>query len=95
VRAVLESEIAVGSLGGHAPVARLPRLPLRSHSVRLGADRRALGALVQWPRDGLRCSWWPAWPAPMDGRPKMWQVKEARVGSVRQGKRFAERWCAA
>jgi len=25
----------------------------------------------------------------------MWQVKEARVGSVRQGKRFAERWCAA
>lgn len=26
---------------------------------------------------------------------KMWQVKEARVGSVRQGKRFAERWCAA
>ena len=39
-----------------------------------------------------------------DGRPslrlwmqgqKMWQVKEARVASVRQGKRFAERWCAA
>jgi len=26
---------------------------------------------------------------------KMWQVREARVVSVRQGKRFAERWCAA
>ncbi|WP_325051524.1 hypothetical protein [Stenotrophomonas sp. YAU14D1_LEIMI4_1] len=25
----------------------------------------------------------------------MWHVKEARVASVRQGKRFAERWCAA
>lgn len=39
-----------------------------------------------------------------DGRPglrlwlrgqKMWQVREARVVSVGQGKRFAERWCAA
>ncbi len=39
-----------------------------------------------------------------DGRPglrlwmegqKFWQVKDVRVASVRQGKRFAERWCAA
>lgn len=26
---------------------------------------------------------------------KMWQTKNVRVASVRQGKRFAERWCAA
>ncbi|WP_234455838.1 hypothetical protein [Stenotrophomonas sp. S41] len=26
---------------------------------------------------------------------KMWQTKNAPVASVRQGKRFAERWCAA
>lgn len=26
---------------------------------------------------------------------KMWLVKESRVGSLRQGKRFAERWYAA
>lgn len=26
---------------------------------------------------------------------KMWQTKSERVASVRQGKRFAERWCAA
>ena len=26
---------------------------------------------------------------------KMWQTKSVRVASVRQGKRFAERWCAA
>ncbi|AWH39223.1 hypothetical protein C1929_07855 [Stenotrophomonas sp. ZAC14D1_NAIMI4_6] len=26
---------------------------------------------------------------------KMWQTKNARVASIRQGKRFAERWCAA
>lgn len=39
-----------------------------------------------------------------DGRPgvrlwmegqKMWQVKEVRAASVRQAKRYAERWCAA
>lgn len=30
----------------------------------------------------------------MEGQ-KFWQVKEACVASVRQGKRFAERWCAA
>lgn len=26
---------------------------------------------------------------------KMWQTKSERAASVRQGKRFAERWCAA
>ncbi len=26
---------------------------------------------------------------------KMWQTKNVRVVSLRQGKRFAERWCAA
>lgn len=26
---------------------------------------------------------------------KMWQTKSVRVFSLRQGKRFAERWCAA
>jgi len=26
---------------------------------------------------------------------KMWQTKSAPVASIRQGKRFAERWCAA
>ncbi len=26
---------------------------------------------------------------------KMWQTKSVRVTSLRQGKRFAERWCAA
>lgn len=26
---------------------------------------------------------------------KFWQVKDVRVASARQGKRFAERWCAA
>lgn len=26
---------------------------------------------------------------------KMWQTKNAPVASIRQGKRFAERWCAA
>ena len=30
----------------------------------------------------------------MDAR-KMWQTKDAPVASMRQGKRFAERWCAA
>jgi len=30
----------------------------------------------------------------MEGQ-KFWQVKDVRVASVRQGKRFAERWCAA
>ncbi len=60
-----------------------------------------------WVQSGDRWSLWyngreTASVAP-DGRPglrlwmqgqKMWQVKEARVASVRQGKRFAERWCA-
>ncbi|MDI9250263.1 hypothetical protein QMZ25_16810 [Stenotrophomonas sp. RS-48] len=30
----------------------------------------------------------------MEGQ-KMWQVKEVRATSVRQAKRYAERWCAA
>ncbi len=30
----------------------------------------------------------------LDAR-KMWQVKEARAASIAQGKRYAERWCAA
>ncbi|HFT6991423.1 MAG: hypothetical protein KH046_00930 [Stenotrophomonas maltophilia] len=30
----------------------------------------------------------------MEGQ-KMWQTKNAPVASIRQGKRFAERWCAA
>lgn len=30
----------------------------------------------------------------LDAR-KMWQVKEARAASFAQGKRYAERWCAA
>lgn len=30
----------------------------------------------------------------LDAR-KMWQTKDAPVASIRQGKRFAERWCAA
>ncbi len=30
----------------------------------------------------------------LDAR-KMWQTKSAPVASIRQGKRFAERWCAA
>lgn len=30
----------------------------------------------------------------MEGQ-KMWQVKEVRAASVRQAKRYAERWCAA
>jgi len=61
-----------------------------------------------WVQTGERWALWyngreTASVAP-DGRPglrlwmegqKMWQVKEARVASVRQGKRFAERWCAA
>ena len=61
-----------------------------------------------WVQSGERWALWyngreTASVAP-DGRPglrlwmegqKFWQVKEARVGSVRQGKRFAERWCAA
>lgn len=61
-----------------------------------------------WVQSGERWSLWyngreTASVAP-DGRrglrlwmqgQKMWQVKEARVVSVRQGKRFAERWCAA
>jgi len=25
----------------------------------------------------------------------MWQTKDVRAASIRQGKRFAERWCAA
>lgn len=61
-----------------------------------------------WVQTGERWALWyngreTASVAP-DGRPglrlwmegqKYWQVKEARVSSVRQGKRFAERWCAA
>ncbi|HDS1038169.1 TPA: hypothetical protein QDZ42_001366 [Stenotrophomonas maltophilia] len=61
-----------------------------------------------WVQTGERWALWyngreTASVAP-DGRPglrlwmegqKMWQVKAARVASVRQGKRFAERWCAA
>lgn len=61
-----------------------------------------------WVLTGERWALWyngreTACVAP-DGRPglrlwmegqKFWQVKEARVASVRQGKRFAERWCAA
>ncbi len=30
----------------------------------------------------------------MEGQ-KMWQVKEVRAATVRQAKRYAERWCAA
>lgn len=30
----------------------------------------------------------------LDAR-KMWQVKEARAASIAQGRRYAERWCAA
>ncbi|CRD52682.1 conserved hypothetical protein [Stenotrophomonas maltophilia] len=30
----------------------------------------------------------------MDGR-KMWQTKDVRASSIRQGMRYAERWCAA
>ncbi len=30
----------------------------------------------------------------LDAR-KMWQVKEARAASIPQGRRYAERWCAA
>ncbi|HGM5918674.1 TPA: hypothetical protein ACKP5X_000944 [Stenotrophomonas maltophilia] len=30
----------------------------------------------------------------LDAR-KMWQVKEGRAASIAQGKRYAERWCAA
>ncbi|MBN4936488.1 hypothetical protein JY409_00220 [Stenotrophomonas maltophilia] len=30
----------------------------------------------------------------MEGQ-KMWQVKEVRAASIRQAKRYAERWCAA
>jgi len=61
-----------------------------------------------WVQTGERWALWyngreTACVAP-DGRPglrlwmqgqKMWQVKQTRVASVRQGRRFAERWCAA
>ncbi|WP_422353035.1 hypothetical protein [Stenotrophomonas sp. AR026] len=30
----------------------------------------------------------------LDAR-KMWQIKEGRAASIAQGKRYAERWCAA
>ncbi|HDX0924055.1 hypothetical protein JY438_05310 [Stenotrophomonas maltophilia] len=40
------------------------------------------------PDDGPGVRLW------MEGQ-KMWQVKEVRAASVRQAKRYAERWCAA
>jgi len=69
---------------------------------------RAGPVLTGWVQTGER---WALWyngretaGVSADGKPglrlwmkgqKMWQVKESRVGSLRQGKRFAERWCAA
>lgn len=61
-----------------------------------------------WVQTGERWAlWWNAREiaavAP-DGRPgvrlwmkgqKMWQTKDVRAASIRQGRRFAERWCAA
>ncbi|WP_343649515.1 hypothetical protein [Stenotrophomonas sp.] len=47
---------------------------------------RETASVVPDGRPGLRL-----W---MEGQ-KFWQVKDVRVSSVRQGKRFAERWCAA
>lgn len=47
---------------------------------------RETASVVPDGRPGLRL-----W---MEGQ-KFWQVKDVRVASVRQGKRFAERWCAA
>lgn len=61
-----------------------------------------------WVQTGERWSlWWNAREVAAvipDGRPgvrlwmkgqKMWQTKDVRAASIRQGKRFAERWCAA
>ncbi|HBS57389.1 MAG TPA: hypothetical protein DEA38_16910 [Stenotrophomonas sp.] len=61
-----------------------------------------------WVQTGERWAlWWNAREVAAvvpDGRPgvrlwmkgqKMWQTKDVRAASVRQGKRFAERWCAA
>ncbi|HFF6009615.1 hypothetical protein [Stenotrophomonas maltophilia] len=66
--------------------------PIPSGWVQTG-DRWALwyngretASVVPDGRPGLRL-----W---MEGQ-KFWQVKDVRVASVRQGKRFAERWCAA
>ncbi|WP_312252185.1 hypothetical protein [Stenotrophomonas sp.] len=67
-------------------------VPIPSGWVQTG-DRWALwyngretASVVPDGRPGLRL-----W---MEGQ-KFWQVKDVRVASVRQGKRFAERWCAA
>jgi len=61
-----------------------------------------------WVQTGERWAlWWNAREVAAvipDGRPgvrlwmkgqKMWQTKDVRAASIRQGKRFAERWCAA
>jgi len=69
---------------------------------------RTAPILSGWVQTGERWALWfngreTACVEP-DGRPglrlwvkgqKMWQVKHARVVSVGQGRRFAERWCAA
>ncbi len=61
-----------------------------------------------WVQTGERWAlWWNAREVAAvipDGRPgvrlwmkgqKMWHTKDVRAASIRQGKRFAERWCAA
>ncbi|KAK6697584.1 hypothetical protein SNK04_013968 [Fusarium graminearum] len=54
-----------------------------------------MGAVVEWPADrpgfageGARVR------VHLDAR-KMWQTKDVWAASVDQGKRYAERWCAA
>ncbi|WP_246161225.1 hypothetical protein [Stenotrophomonas cyclobalanopsidis] len=49
-------------------------------------NAREVAAVVPDGRPGVRL-----W---MKGQ-KMWQTKDVRAASIRQGKRFAERWCAA
>ncbi|AWH53518.1 hypothetical protein C1924_10170 [Stenotrophomonas sp. ESTM1D_MKCIP4_1] len=71
-------------------------------------DLRTAPIRTGWVQTGERWAlWWNARAvatvAP-DGAPgvrlwmegqKMWHTKVARAASIRQGKRFAERWCAA
>ncbi|WP_254051298.1 hypothetical protein [Stenotrophomonas sp. SAU14A_NAIMI4_5] len=49
-------------------------------------NAREVAAVIPDGRPGVRL-----W---MKGQ-KMWQTKDVRAASIRQGKRFAERWCAA
>ena len=77
-------------------------------TTRTYQSHQAASFATGWVQTGERWAlWWNGREVAAvipDGRPgvrlwmkgqKMWQTKHVRASSTRQGKRFAERWCAA